>query len=55
LPAELGDPTELTKLFGGAAGANYSKLLGYELADLPPFLKHSLVRILQEHQVCKAP
>jgi len=55
LPAELGDSTELTKLFGGAAGANYSKLSGYDLADLPPFLKHSLVRILKEHQGRKAP
>ena len=49
LPAELGDPDELMKLFGGAAGASYSQLSGYGSVDLPPFIKHSLVRILEEH------
>ena len=50
LPVELGDPAELTRHFGGAAGATYSKLPGYDLVELPPFLKHSLVRILKEHK-----
>ena len=55
LPPELGDPTELTKHFGGPAGAGYSKLGGYDLVDLPPFLKHSLVRILKEHRRYQTP
>ena len=50
LPAELGDPTELMRHFGGPSGANYCKLSGYDLVDLPPFIKHSLIRILKEHQ-----
>ena len=50
LPAELGDPAELMKLFGGPTGASYSKLSGYDSVDLPPFIKHSLVRIVKEHQ-----
>lgn len=49
LPDELGDPNELTKHFGGSAGATYAELSGYDLVDLPPFLKHSLVRILKEY------
>ncbi len=47
LPPELGDAVNLSKYFGCLSHGhpNCSKLRGYDLADLPPLLKHVLVKI----------
>jgi len=42
LPKELGDPSELVKLFSGKSGL----VSNYDGMDLPPFLKHALIQIL---------
>ena len=50
LPAELGDACELSKCFGNLASAEVdcSKEPGYDSVDLPPFLKHALIKIVSD-------
>ena len=50
LPPELGDVSELSKCFGGLFQTHLgcSKLGGYDLVDLPPFLKNVLIKIVCE-------
>ncbi|MGD0450328.1 MAG: adenosylcobinamide amidohydrolase [Candidatus Bathyarchaeia archaeon] len=50
LPPELGDVADLSKYFGrlSPGQSDCSKLRGYDLADLPPLLKHVLVKIVSE-------
>jgi adenosylcobinamide hydrolase len=49
LPAELGDVKQLSKCFGICASSkqDFSKLSGYDLVDLPPFLKNVLISIVR--------
>ena len=49
-PAELGDAVELSKCFGNLACSQMdcSKVPGYDSVDLPPFLKHALIKIVKE-------
>ncbi len=50
LPAEFGDAIELSKCFGNLARSQLdcSKVPGYEAVDLPPFLKHALIKIVMD-------
>ncbi|HYA78036.1 MAG TPA: adenosylcobinamide amidohydrolase [Verrucomicrobiae bacterium] len=50
LPAELGDAVELSKCFGTPAPSQMdcSKMPGYDSVDLPPFLKHALIKIVMD-------
>ena len=50
LPAELGDPAELSKCFDSFSQTQLdcSKLPEYELVDLPPFIKHVLINIVSD-------
>jgi iron complex transport system ATP-binding protein len=50
LPAELGDAAELSKCFGNLVRfqMNCSKLPSYDSVDLPPFLKHALIKIVMD-------
>ena len=48
LPAELGDSEEMAKLFGDLTIHEASKSLGYDAVDLPPFIKHALIRIVSD-------
>ena len=50
LPAELGEANELSKGFCNPemSPVESSKLPNYESVDLPPFLKHTLIKILLE-------
>ncbi len=50
LPAELGDAVELSKCFGALANSQQdcAKLPNYDLVDLPPFIKHILIKIVSE-------
>src|SRR5208283_4206166 len=50
LPAELGDVAQLSKCFGilSCSLAACSKLPSYDSVDLPPFLKHALIKIVKE-------
>lgn len=50
LPPELGQVAESSKYFGSFSQTQLdcSKLKGYDLVDLPPFLKHVLVNIVCE-------
>ncbi len=50
LPADLGDVTKLSKHFGSPMDSmlDCSKLPGYDLVDLPPFLKNTLINIVKE-------
>jgi len=48
LPAELGDAAEVSKCFGNPAHSELdcSEVPGYDSVDLPPFLKHALIKIV---------
>jgi len=50
LPAELGNATELSKLFAnqGSKLTDCAKLPSYDSVDLPPFLKQSLIKIVKD-------
>ena len=50
LPAELGDIAELTNCFGVLAQPplDFSKLPGYELVNLPPFIKRVLIEVVSD-------
>ena len=50
LPTELGDADELSRCFGNLAGSQMdcSKIPSYDSVDLPPFLKHVLIKIVME-------
>jgi len=50
LPAELVDVAQLSKCFGiqTCGAAAHSKLPSYDSVDLPPFLKHALIRIVSD-------
>ncbi len=50
LSAELGDPERVTKYFDNLAPlrSNSSKPSGSDLVDLPPYVKHALISIVQE-------
>ena len=51
LPAELGDVKQLSKCFGKRPIATHLivlKLPSYDSVDLPPFLKHVLIKIVKE-------
>ena len=44
LPAELGAPSELIKMFAG----NSHFTANYDSVDLPPFVKHTLIQFLSK-------
>ena len=48
LPSELGDASEISKCFGNLASSQRDcpKVPGYDSVDLPPFLKHTLIKIV---------
>lgn len=50
LPAELGDPAELSKCFVAhdSFQKDCSKILDYDSVDLPPFIRHALIKIVSE-------
>jgi len=50
LPAELGDASKLSNCFGSLAPSQQdcSKMPGYDSVDLPPFLKHALIKIVMD-------
>ena len=50
LPPEFGQAAESSKYFGSFSQAQLdcSKLQGYDLVNLPPFLKHVLINIVSE-------
>ena len=50
LPTDFTDWTEISKCFGASAFSKQdcSKLPNYESIDLPPFLKHALIKIVKE-------
>ena len=50
LPVELGDVKQLSKCFGNpnSNASACSKLPSYDSVDLPPFLKHVLIKIVKE-------
>ncbi len=50
LPPDLGEVADSSKCFGSISIAQLdcSKLKGYNLVDLPPYLKHVLIRIVSE-------
>ena len=48
VPAGLKDMAELSVNFGSLVFSKkgFSKMPGYEIVDLPPFIKNALIRIL---------
>jgi adenosylcobinamide amidohydrolase len=50
LPSELGDAAELSKCFGNPARSlrDCCQVPDYDSVDLPPFLKHALIKIVME-------
>jgi adenosylcobinamide amidohydrolase len=50
LPVELGEVTELSKCFGALAcsRSDCSEVHGQDSVDLPPFLKHALIKVVSE-------
>jgi adenosylcobinamide amidohydrolase len=51
LPQELGDVPDLNEWFGNFGVSNkqdYTKMPGYEMVDLPAFLKHVLIKIVSD-------
>jgi iron complex transport system substrate-binding protein len=50
LPPELGDVAELSKCFGCVSQSQLdcTKLRGYDLVDMPPFMKPVLIKIVSE-------
>ena len=52
LPTDFTDWTEISKCFGTCTPTKQdcSKLPNYELVDLPPFLKHALIKIVKNAQ-----
>lgn len=50
VPADLREATELSKCFGNLARLkeNCSKIPDYDSVELPPFVKHALIRILTD-------
>jgi hypothetical protein len=50
LPTDFTNWEEASKGFGklNISKADHSNLLNYEHADLPPFIKHTLIDIIQE-------
>jgi adenosylcobinamide amidohydrolase len=48
LPKELGDVVQLSRCFGNfvLSERDCTKMPGYDLVDLPPFLKHVLIKIV---------
>ncbi len=51
LPSDFADWDSVSKCFGASISSkDYSKLIGYDLVDLPPFLKYALVNIVKSAQ-----
>lgn len=53
LPTEFADWEEISKCFGGTAKSNQDckKKPDYDLIDLPPFVKHAIIKIVKTTQL----